>query len=128
MRSLFDWLSGEAKESGMNELTQTQEFEAVLEASNAAPQLIFKHSTTCPTSASAYRRMADYIAAAPAGTPPVHLVKVIESRPVSNSIAQQLGVTHQSPQIILLNQGAAVWNTSHGSITANAITQALAGI
>jgi bacillithiol system protein YtxJ len=127
MRSLFDWLSGE-KESGMNELTQTQEFEAVLEASNAAPQLIFKHSTACPTSASAYRRMADFIATAPAGTPPVHLVKVIESRPVSNAIAQQLGVTHQSPQIILLNQGAAVWNTSHGSITAQSITQALAGI
>jgi bacillithiol system protein YtxJ len=45
------------------------------------------------------------------------LVKVIESRPVSNQIAEDLGVKHESPQVILLKGGASYWNASHWAIT-----------
>ena len=45
------------------------------------------------------------------------LVKVIESRLVSNRIAEDTGVKHESPQIMYLEQGDVVWNTSHWAVT-----------
>lgn len=129
IQTLLAWLegmvSGAGKDSIMNELRQTDEFEAVLEASKTEPQLIFKHSTTCPISAGAHSRLSAYLKSG-ASVPPCHLVKVIESRPLSNAIAQKLGVQHQSPQIILLKNGEAIWDTSHGAITGDAISAAIA--
>lgn len=110
----------------MNELRRLDDFEAVLEASKDAPQLIFKHSTTCPISGGAYRRVNDWMSGG--GSTPVHLVKVIESRPISNAIAERLGVTHQSPQIILVKDGAAAWDTSHGAISSDSISKAIAAV
>jgi bacillithiol system protein YtxJ len=56
------------------------------------------------------------------------MVKVIESRPVSNAIAEKLAVTHQSPQLILLHSGQEVWNASHHNITGENIESALGEI
>jgi bacillithiol system protein YtxJ len=36
---------------------------------------------------------------------------------VSNEIARRLRVEHQSPQAILLYEGAAIWNDSHNRLT-----------
>jgi bacillithiol system protein YtxJ len=41
-------------------------------------------------------------------------------------VAVTTGVRHQSPQAILLRDGRAVWNGSHGGITAEALERALA--
>lgn len=40
------------------------------------------------------------------------LVKVIESRPVSNQIAEDLGVKHESPQVIYVKDKAKYWTAS----------------
>ncbi|TYP76523.1 bacillithiol system protein YtxJ [Paenibacillus methanolicus] len=45
------------------------------------------------------------------------LVKVIESRPVSNRIAEDLGVKHESPQIIYVKDRAKYWTASHSAVT-----------
>ena len=42
-------------------------------------------------------------------------------RPLSQLIAARTGVRHESPQIIILRNGAVVWSASHGDITAGAI-------
>jgi bacillithiol system protein YtxJ len=57
--------------------------------------------------------------------PLVYVVKVIEARPVSNAVAERLNVQHQSPQIILVRGGAAVWSASHFNITAESMNEAL---
>ena len=111
---------------GVQEITQVSELDALLEASAAGPQLVFKHSTTCPISAAAHRQVAAYLGDRGDDATPVLLVKVIESRPLSNEIAARLGVTHQSPQAILVKDGAAVWNASHGAISASALRSAVA--
>jgi bacillithiol system protein YtxJ len=54
------------------------------------------------------------------------IVRVIEERPVSLALAQQVGVTHQSPQALLIKNGKAIWNDSHYSITADALKAAVA--
>jgi len=110
---------------GVQEITSVDQLDAALAANAGKPLLLFKHSTTCPISASAHRRVAEYAEHAPADAPPLYLIKVIESRPVSNEIAARFGVRHESPQILLVRDGACIWNASHGGIEGDAITRAL---
>jgi len=124
IKGLLGGSGGNLKERGVDELTRIADLDAVVNASAETPQFIFKHSTSCPISAGAHRQVVRYLDEREGDAPPVHLVKVIESRPVSNEIASRLGVTHQSPQMILLEGGAARWNASHQSITADALSQA----
>jgi bacillithiol system protein YtxJ len=73
---------------------------------------LFKHSTSCPVSA----RAADEVRAMRTDTP-IYWVNVREQRELSNWVAAQYGVTHESPQLILLKDGKveAVW--SHYAIS-----------
>jgi len=86
------------------------------------PILIFKHSTTCPISAHAYREM-QRLDAGPARH--VHLVVVQTARPVSNEIARRTGVRHESPQAIVLSRGEVAWTASHYDITAAEVERAV---
>ena len=105
------------------ELRKHQDFEQLLERSNFVPVVVFKHSTQCPVSAQAYdefNRFAESAERAVCG-----VVFVLENRTLSDDIEEQLGIRHESPQVILLRNGKAIWNASHWSITTAALTQAL---
>lgn len=131
---LFPWLQGlvlgsgnvRLEEGNVRELTNEAQLAELLEASRSQPVFAFKHSTACPISAAAYRRVAQYLEEAGSNSPPFYLVKVIESRPLSNAMTRELGVQHASPQLILLRDARPRWNASHGAITAEAIEEALA--
>jgi bacillithiol system protein YtxJ len=116
---------GNLSEAGAKEISTGADYRAAVAASHEKSVFVFKHSTTCSISGGAYRRVAAWMKERGAAAPPVYLVKVIERRPVSQQIAQQTKVTHESPQIILLQDGKAVWSTSHDQITAAAIEAAL---
>lgn len=105
----------------MKELTSLEELEHCIESSKGTPLFIFKHSTACPVSAEAHRRVRDYLAAAPEDCPEFVLVKVIESRPLSNRIAETAGVEHKSPQLILIKDAQGVWSSSHLHISKGGI-------
>jgi len=103
------------------EVTTLDEWEALRRRSHEKPVLLLKHSTRCPVSSNALREFEDYAEQHP-DKHEYALVKVIESRPVSNRIAEDLGIVHASPQIFLLKDGNAYWNTSHWSITTEHIS------
>lgn len=106
-------------------LTTSDEFRLALSQSATQPVVLFKHSETCGMSFQAHEEVAAALAD-PAWDTDVHLVSVQRSRPVSNEIADRLGVRHASPQLLLLRDGVVRWQASHLSITAAALTQALA--
>jgi bacillithiol system protein YtxJ len=108
----------------MKEITTVEEWESCLAESATRLVFIFKHSTRCPISSAAHDAVTRYIAKA-AGGPEFHLVKVIESRPVSSAVAEALGIEHKSPQLILIKNGQAVWNASHYGINAEGIAEAV---
>ena len=83
--------------------------------------LVFKHSTTCPTSAEAAREVAGL-----ATDLPVYQVNVREQRDLSNWVAAEYAVTHQSPQLILVSAGKAVRSWSHWEIRRETVGKALA--
>ena len=93
------------------EITSVDEWKDVLKLSDAQKILVLKHSTTCPISARAFREFESF------DTPlEKYLVKVRESRSVSNEMESDLGVKHESPQVFLVGDGKAVWNASHHQI------------
>ncbi|MBP2115064.1 bacillithiol system redox-active protein YtxJ [Paenibacillus silagei] len=85
-------------------------------------KLLFKHSTTCPISAKANEEFQAYTQHSDT---PAAVVHVIEDRPVSNQIAEDFGIKHESPQIFLLEDSEVRWNTSHWKITQKAIKEAV---
>jgi bacillithiol system protein YtxJ len=112
-------------ESNVKPLATLEALDTCLSASNERPLFIFKHSTACPISSDAYREVLTYAGATGVDDPEVHLVKVIEERPVSNKIAEVLGVVHKSPQLILVKDGQCVWTASHHGIREERIREAI---
>ena len=84
--------------------------------------LVFKHSTTCPISAEAAREVAGL-----ATDLPVYQVNVREQRDLSNWVAAEYAVIHQSPQLILLRGGKAVKSWSHWDVNSANVAKELAG-
>ena len=100
-----------------NEIDTLEQWKELLDASKEQSVVVFKHSTTCPVSANALSEFNQYLETESGDQTTYALVKVIESRPVSNQIAEDTGVKHESPQIILLRDGKKYWTASHWSIT-----------
>jgi bacillithiol system protein YtxJ len=100
--------------------------EADLERAFAAPAfLLFKHSLVCPVSAQAFNEYRHFLAAG--GAPPSAWLDVRGQRALSQAVAARTGVTHESPQALLLRHGAVAWHASHGEITRASLRAAAAG-
>ncbi|WJH34011.1 bacillithiol system redox-active protein YtxJ [Paenibacillus sp. CC-CFT747] len=107
------------------EITTLEEWREARERSAEHGVVILKHSTSCPVSFNALKEYDEFLANEADGENEYLLVKVIESRPVSNQIAADTGITHASPQIIYLKNKESYWNTSHWSITSEHINAVL---
>ena len=53
---------------------------------------------------------------------PVHRVIIQHARDISNRIAADLGVRHESPQLIYVKDGQAVWSVSHHQVRPDELT------
>jgi bacillithiol system protein YtxJ len=102
-------------------LTTLEALEDALERSQEEPILLFKHSSTCPISARADQRLQGLTEA---DDPPVYKLVVQDHRDVSDAIEERFGIRHESPQAILLANGAPVFHASHGNVTADAVRSA----
>jgi bacillithiol system protein YtxJ len=87
--------------------------------------VIFKHSTRCSVSMMAKKRFEFEWDAIPEGTP-VYFLDLISYREVSNKIAEQFQVHHESPQMLLIKNGECIYETSHGEISAEDLAEQIA--
>lgn len=92
--------------------------------SAAGPVLIYKHSSTCGTSAMAAEEIRD-LRAGRLLPIDVFSVTVQTHRALSDAIARRLAIRHETPQALLICGGRVVWHASHFRVTAEAITKAL---
>ena len=104
--------------NNFSRITDVTELEKLIDRSKERPVVIFKHSLTCPISAGAFERMKSYEG-------DVDLVEVQRARPLSDEIAQRLGVRHESPQVIIVRNGQVLWDASHFQITADKVAEAV---
>lgn len=84
--------------------------------------ILFKHSTSCPVSAAALKRF-EKEGAMLSENFPVYYLDLLAFRSISNQIAEKTGVTHQSPQLIVLKNGEVVHHASHLSISADKVAK-----
>lgn len=104
----------------MHPLTTPTDFDVLLDAPVA---LVYKHSTRCPIAGIALEEIELLAELRP--ELPIHVVDVIRDRPLSRHVAERTGVTHHSPQAILLVHGRPAWAASHFEVRAETIVRRL---
>jgi len=100
----------------LTDVLQLQEIEAI---SNEKPVVIFKHSTRCSISRMALKQFEREFDLN--DTVDAYFLDLISHRDISNQIAQKFNVYHESPQLILIKNGKAVYDVSHSDIDAQAL-------
>ncbi|MDW8850562.1 bacillithiol system redox-active protein YtxJ [Flavobacterium sp. MMLR14_040] len=100
----------------LTDVLQLQEIEAI---SNDKPVVIFKHSTRCSISRMALKQFEREFELN--DTVDAYFLDLIAHRDISNEIAQKFNVYHESPQLILIKNGKAVYDVSHSDIDAEAL-------
>lgn len=103
-----------------NHLRSDADLNAALTKGNDALVLFFKHSTRCPVSGMALRMFErDYSVESSNAT--AYFLDLIAYRSLSNRMATELGVEHESPQLIVVKNGVVVHTASHSMISAKDI-------
>lgn len=105
-------------------LSDETQIDQIISDSNKRPQIIFKHSTRCSTSALAYRRLR-IIDSDLQESADIHYLDVIGSRPISHAVAERFGIPHESPQLLIIKDGQVVWHESHFAIQSDVVLDAV---
>jgi bacillithiol system protein YtxJ len=103
-------------------LETADQLTAAGKASYTKPQLIFKHSIRCGISAQAWHRLASATNELKDAVD-LHYLDLINFRQISNQVSFDFDVPHQSPQVLLIEEGKAVYHASHFSINPDKILQ-----
>jgi bacillithiol system protein YtxJ len=92
----------------------------------AAPgrTIVYKHSATCSLCWWSVRQVRRF---AEAEGVTVHQVDVRAQRPLSQAIESHYGVRHESPQVLIIEDGRVLWHGSHRALSAERLSAALAG-
>lgn len=96
-------------------ITSEDDVRKIIEASIHKTQIIFKDSHSCGISAYAKERLAEGSSLLEEKSE-FNYLDLLQYRSVSNFIATELGITHQSPQIIVIKDKKVVYRDSHHSI------------
>ena len=106
---------------GWKTLSDLNEWLHILSLSHQQPQVIFKHSTRCSISSLAKSKVEKYLKE----KDEFYLLDLLKYRPISNAIADNLNVTHQSPQVLVIRNGICVYHESHTGIDYDQISAAV---
>jgi bacillithiol system protein YtxJ len=119
--SFFDKIFG-----GKGEASEQKSFWKKIESENDLKRAIdqsfhhkiaiFKHSTSCFISKTVLKNFEKEIENLEQKVE-LYYLDLLAYRPISNKIASDLDVTHQSPQLIVIENGKAIHNASHQDIS-----------
>lgn len=100
-------------------LTNVDDLNQVVNESAGKLVLIFKHSTRCSISRMALKQFENEFDLQDKITP--YFLDLLNHRDVSNEIASKFDVYHQSPQLIVIQDGKSIYDASHDSIDAQSL-------
>lgn len=123
--SFFNKIFGGSEEEKSTEtfwktITSEEDLNKAVEESFTKKVAIFKHSTKCFISKTVLKNFEKEVGNSDKEVS-YYFLDLIQYRAISNKIADQFGITHQSPQLIVLENGKAVNDASHQSISVNLI-------
>ena len=98
-------------------LNALHQLEAISERSKSKVQVIFKYSTRCGISRmvlNQFERTYDLSS----DDLDLYFLDLINYRMVSNEVVQKFQVIHESPQLLIIKNGAVVAHGSHSGVNA----------
>jgi len=104
-------------------LNEESQLDKIIEESKHQPVVIFKHSTTCSISSMAKNRLERET---PAANTLFYYLDLRAHRAISNKIAEDFKVHHESPQVLLIKNGECTYEESHNGISMQEIAEQLA--
>lgn len=101
-------------------LTSEDQLAEINELSGHQPVAIFKHSTRCSISTMIKARLERDKAP---DALPFYYLDLIKYRGISNKIAEDYRVEHESPQMLLIKDGKCVYHESHNGISMSEVAE-----
>lgn len=100
-----------------NILENLSQLEEIKQKSGDKPVLIFKHSTRCSISGMAWDRLKRNWKKEDSEKVTPYFLDLIRHREISNQVEKEFSVYHESPQVIIVKSGKAVYDNSHMGIS-----------
>lgn len=98
-------------------LSELKQLDEISEQSKTTPVAIFKHSTTCGISKMAFRNFERSYELTD-DQMKLYYLDLKAHRNVSDEVGYKFQVIHESPQLIVIKNGVAVYHASHHTIQA----------
>ncbi len=108
----------------MINLTNIQQLEELDQVSKEKALVIFKHSTRCSISNTAFNRFTKAYENVSKEDLPVYYLDLLNHRDISAEIASRYSVQHESPQSLLIKNGTCIHHASHFEIDLQEIVEA----
>jgi bacillithiol system protein YtxJ len=107
------------------DLTSESQLSDIIILSQTQPVVIFKHSTRCSISVAAKGRLERNWSFSEGEITPFYL-DLLNYREISNKIAADFQVYHESPQLLLIRNGECTYVEAHSGITVLDLAEQLA--
>jgi bacillithiol system protein YtxJ len=108
-----------------NQLMALDQLEKVKAESADKIILIFKHSTRCNISRMTMDRLEREWNDNELPEVALFYLDLLRHRDISNAVAEEFGVEHQSPQVLLVSNGKSVLDLSHFEIDFKTIKKSI---
>lgn len=106
-------------------LVEMRQIDEIKNLSQEIPVVIYKHSSRCSTSGMVLNRLERSWKEEDAKVFKPFFLDLITYRNISNAIADTFDVEHESPQILIIDKGNAVFHGSHFEINYQGILDAI---
>ena len=104
----------------LTSLEQLAEINSISNKPRVNGVLIFKHSTRCSVSYFAYKKLkAEWNFSEE--ELPLYFLDLLSYRKISDQIAVNYGVKHESPQLLFIKNGTCIGNASHSDVSVKTV-------
>ncbi len=108
-------------------LTDPTQLDRIRENSKNSPVMIFKHSRACSTSSMVINRLERNWRDEEMKHVQTYFLDLLSYRQISNAISEQFKIRHESPQVLIIRDGKAIFSGSHFEIDYSSVKNASAG-
>lgn len=125
--SFFDKIFGGKQEENQsksfwNPIQSEQDLENAVKKSYQQKIAIFKHSTSCFISKTVLKNFEKEIESVEENNTVLYFLDLLAYRNLSNKIAEDFNIRHESPQLLVIENGKVINNASHQNISISQIT------
>jgi bacillithiol system protein YtxJ len=105
-------------------LTEIGQLDEIRQLSFSEPVVLYKNSTRCSISMMVKSRIESSWEETLPHTK-IYYLDLLVHRNISDEIARMFNIEHESPQILVIKDGACKYTSTHGAITVKSIAQNL---